>query len=442
MKENIAAESELPSNHLGMLPAFLLIILPFLYFYSELTATTVFELAIYFTLLYRLLFVTTLEVTRDEKLFWLLTSVWLLLAGVSVVNSVEPVVSLISYSKLMALASLTYLCSIYFSEEKNCVFIFQISIFIAIIHSVICFSEYVIAAPIPATWIDPGMKSLIRTRCAGVFTDPNIFGAFLSSVFIFGLGMFFKYKNKFYLILAQVGLVLCGTSLFMTLSRGAWVGLTAGLIAMFVLIFLKLQLKPDLKPVFVVFTILMIVFLAGPFKYRFLSLTNSKDMTISQRSLINKAIFQSINKIPLTGFGLHTFNQIYPQFRIVGGDYPMNAHNEFLHSLVETGPFSVLFMILIILFVFYRIIVSKKITLPDIVFISSFISLFVHNLTGFSSRILPTSILIAISLGGMIPAIFSDEGRQKLSFKARLTLIPIVLIMLLVSIYGDRKSVV
>jgi tetratricopeptide (TPR) repeat protein len=258
------------------------------------------------------------------------------------------------------------------------------------------------------------------------------------------LGLILFSKEKKEIILSAISLVFCGTGIFMTLSRGGWVALSAALFSFIVALIISRK-KIDIfnyKAITCSLILLFIIFILGPFKYRLFSITKPSDMTFYQRTLINKGIMGAVSKIPITGHGLHTFSQIYPFYRIVGGDYPLYAHNEYLQSMVETGFLSSVFLAFItlgILIISYKSAKQRK--YDSIVFAAVFISFVIQNISGFSSRIFPTSILIALSVGALLASqlkikeLKNDYTRQ-LQYKCiNYSLISLVLIVLLGGLY-------
>ena len=137
-------------------------------------------------------------------------------------------------------------------------------------------------------------------------------------------------------------------------------------------------------------------------------------MTFAQRTLINKGVFAALRRFPIAGHGLHSFNQVYPRYRIVGGDYPMNAHNEFIHSMIETGFLSAAILALTTLFLLKTAWLCRTGHTHQALFTAVFVSLLVQNLSGFSSRILPTSLLIPLRLRASLRRI---SGRKRSSSK-------------------------
>lgn len=274
--------------------------------------------------------------------------------------------------------------------------LFSAAVWTGIIHSLIAIQEYIEAPPIPATWIDPALKEFVRTRCAGIFTDPNIFGAFLAVLFIFILTALLQAEKPKNLAITGTALLLTGFAELTTLSRGSWIALAAGLICLAFILWRGRDEKIKFVLPTLILVILAAIALLGPFRYRIFSIVKTQDMTIAQRSLILKGFRDNFASLPLIGHGPHSFNQVYPKFRAVGGDYPMNAHNELLHSLVETGHLSALCLLLLFMQIFLPSLRRGQ-SLTGAASASVLLCLFIHNMGGFSSRILPTTLMIVLA---------------------------------------------
>ncbi len=381
-------------------------VFPFLYFFSELHATFLLEIVVgagatWFglQLLRRQL---CLSVQIRSVMF--LVMVWLFLAARSVWVSVDPTVSWPVFIKAAALGLASLVISALLASTDNYVAFYRAAAWAGIIHGVIAIHEYIEAPSIPLTWLDPAARSLFRTRCAGIFTDPNIFAAFLAALFVFSLGLLLNADSRSERVLAAAALLAEGLAIFTTLSRGGWIALTAGLFTAAILIARhRARLSHGFwRPLLFVGLLLTAVFFVGPFKMRFLSIGNPQDMTFAQRTLINKGIFAALRRFPIAGHGLHSFNQVYPRYRIVGGDYPMNAHNEFIHSMIETGFLSAAILALTTIVLLKTSWQSQTKHTHQALFTAVFVSLLIHNLSGFSSRILPTSLLVSISIAGIL----------------------------------------
>jgi O-antigen ligase len=406
---------------------FVTIILPFAYFYSEARAIYALELFTLGFVALSLLFSKSKyhrPLTSANGALMALLGAWAFLVARSYFVAVTPESTYPNILKAGALLLLIAATAREFAEgpQKTKLAFFAFGALAGAIHGGIALLEYIEAPPIPITWLDPELKEVFRTRCAGIFTDPNIFGSFLSILFVLTLGYVITAPTKGLRRLGAASALLSGFGILSTLSRGAWVALAASLFTAGLLLYLKPKPMVSVhakRLLWVAAICLVLVVLIGPFKYRLISIGRPTDMTFAQRTLINKAFVKHFKEFPLTGYGLHSFNQIYPRYRVVGGDYPMNAHNEFLHSLLETGHLSSLvlaFICLYMLKIFFSI--RKKAGVGSVIFPSIFVMLLVQNLSGFSSRILPTAAFIAVTVGYGFYAKLGrkKEGKKELTF--------------------------
>ena len=401
-----------------ILAIFTIFAVPLLYFYDE--TATVLITSIFSSLFVLFHFYEQRKYSLQPNIIFTVIIVllfgWLLTVGNSVFVSCSIYGSWPTFIKICILLSLCYLTSCQLAKNSSSyIDFYRIAALTGFLQGITAICEYIEAPEIPKTWLDPASKELFRTRCCGIMTDPNIFAAFLSVMFIFTVALIIRSENKKEQIFSSISLILCGTGIIMTLSRGGWVALFAALVAFIISLFIAKN-KPQkfaIKLLGISVITLLVIFFAGPFKYRLFSITKPSDMTFYQRTLINKGIFGSINKLPLAGHGIHTFNQVYPLYRIVGGDYPMYAHNEYLQSMIETGFLSSILLIAITIGLFIIIYKSaKQNKFDNLVFSSVFISLLIQNLSGFSSRIFPTSVLIAISVGGILASQLEKQNSE------------------------------
>ena len=171
---------------------FTVLILPFIYFYDEALAVLLFEVfSVSFFLYYLLKYGKNFKSNRIGYIFLLLFGVWYFTVGRSVVVSLNQDASFEVFFKFSALILLVFGLTINykFERKKAIIDLFVSSMFAGLIHGAIAVKEYIDAPPIPDTWLDPLSKNIFRTRCAGIFTDPNVFAAYLSVIFIFTIEM-------------------------------------------------------------------------------------------------------------------------------------------------------------------------------------------------------------------------------------------------------------
>ncbi|NLI78245.1 MAG: hypothetical protein GX442_17650 [Candidatus Riflebacteria bacterium] len=386
-------------------PAWLVFAVPFLYFLNE-PFTVALHQAVAVPLLFLLAGGRAYRPGNQlSGWFFRLCLGWLLVMGLSAVRSVDPSVSAPVFLKLLGLVAIAATVRYAGPDTKVGPALFAAAALAGVVHGWLARGEYLEAAPIPPSWVDPEMRGLIPTRCAGLFSDPNVFGAYLAALLPFTLGGIFTdpdHPVRPYLFGA--GFFGAGVALLTTFSR---TGYLAGLLA--VAVFLALH-RPERRlsmgmKVFVVACLLLLgVFVLGPFRHRLLSIANPSDMTTSQRTLINRGIMRAVDRIPFFGYGLHTFNTVYPQFRIVGGDYPFNAHNEFLHTLVEAGPLATGLLGALCLLLVLQVWREWRRPAPGPTGLraagaAAWAALFLQNLGGFSDRIFPTAVVLAVATG-------------------------------------------
>lgn len=96
--------------------------------------------------------------------------------------------------------------------------------FLVAVHGVY---EYVVAAPIPASWQSIGHE---RTRVYSVFGSPNIMGSYMAFIVPTAIGFALYEKNRsqrwFYILVA----VLATMALVFTFTRGAWLAFFVGIL--------------------------------------------------------------------------------------------------------------------------------------------------------------------------------------------------------------------
>ncbi|MBF0408741.1 MAG: O-antigen ligase family protein [Candidatus Riflebacteria bacterium] len=370
--------------------------------------------------------------TADRLTFRLLLvflCIWIGTCFISCYFSIDPSSSFYSFLKLLTLILIFFESMLFFKDSTNSFLVVVCTA--CVIHSLFGISDYFQEIPIPATWIDPNLRDVIKTRSTGVFSDPNIFGAFLSMFFPFLLmGTVVSTEKKSVKTLFAGTLFISAYALFTTFSRGAYIASFCGLMVFLAVKKPSLEISFNKKILIALFLLLTVVFFAGPFKYRMFSIFRPSDMTFSQRTLINKAIIKALPDVPLTGYGLHTFSLIYPKFRVVGGDYPLYAHNEFMQMYIECGPVAFaafgLICLTILLRIFQMIFSKKREEFFEACSAGVFSAVILNNISGFSSRIFPTAVVIAIVSAGLFRkdiSLFISETKNQLKKTANMYLI-------------------
>jgi len=418
---------------------FLVLAAPFFYSLSENLTLLFVQLGSLFMTLFLVHGMLFHEGGKLSTFFFRVCLVWLVCMGISTIFSIDPTTSLPFFLKVIGLVLVA--CSVRYaldSPSASETVFFSAGIAV-IVQSAFGIFEYLMEYPIPPSWIDPGMRGIISSRAAGLFGDPNILAGYLSALLPYVLGGFFEYSSDFRLLAFwSLSLFLGIFAIMASFSRGGYV---AGIVSLAVVLLL---IKPNAEPTFkkkilgALALVLIGIFFIGPFKYRFFSIVKTSDMTLSQRTLLTKGILGAAGRVPLFGFGPHTFSQVYPQFRVVGGDYPLYAHNEILQSFFEMGVLTALALATCCFVLFRQIYLffkqpKGKISWLTVSLCGSFAALVVQNFGGFTSRILPTSLLIALSTGGILNGMERRTLDEQPWFKARIPLLVwVVFIVLLV----------
>ncbi|HNV69810.1 MAG TPA: O-antigen ligase family protein [Candidatus Ozemobacteraceae bacterium] len=353
--------------------------------------------------------------TKTSAWFFRLCLLWLIGWGISVYASADPSVSAPVYWKLLGLVLVAGSMRYALCEEGVQSAFLHAAALAVLVHGCAGVFEYFDPQPMPLSWIDPSQRGVIPFRSSGFFADPNVYGAYLAALLPLVLaGWFSTTLTPATAVLWPAAFLAGSAGLLVSYSRGAWLGALAGLAVVVILRKPGWSLTWRRKVLLAVSLVIVAVFLAGPFKYRFFSMARPNDMTIAQRALLTQGMWDMARHAPWQGFGLHTFSQIYPQFRRVGGDYPMYAHNEFLQTFLEGGFISLLGlvgMVLTLLSLLWRL--SRR-DAGHVSWLASacggtFVCVLVHNLSGFSARIFPVSLVLAIAVGGLLRAMRRED---------------------------------
>lgn len=203
-------------------------------------------------------------------------------------------------------------------------------------------------------------------RISGPFMTPNDFAAYLAPLGILNLGLVFvKFKSWFVRLFSKVLLISLLACLFLTLSRGAWVGAFIGLVF--------LGIFTNRRAFFKIVLIMLLVFLMlGMFlpqeKKDFMRFGfNFSDPGSRDRRALMKIGLEMWKSEPLVGVGLGTFMHNFDRFRHDKKSYPWGvsyAHNCYLQTLSETGLLGFLSFLFLIAAIFFKSIAKLKKLVP------------------------------------------------------------------------------
>ena len=128
-----------------------------------------------------------------------------------------------------------YLATRLISSERQCRMVYYVMVAIAGIIALHGIYQFIVAAPIPASWTDQA-EAAVRTRVYSIFGSPNIMGDFMVMFAPMCAALAYTLKNKF----AKIGcwlltFTMCFSCLF-TMSRGAWVAMAVAILVFSVLV--------------------------------------------------------------------------------------------------------------------------------------------------------------------------------------------------------------
>lgn len=191
--------------------------------------------------------------------------------------------------------------------------------------------QYFIGVEIQKEWVDVNSNADMRARVYSVFGNPNIFAEYLVMMVPLTVALFWSTKRDtvkiFYFILFGIQVL----ALFMTMSRGGWIGLAVA--AMVFIFFVKRKL-------------LLFAIPAGAFGFlllpasivaRFFTIFNLSDSSTSYRFKIWEITGEVIRDNFFVGVGLghqpfkYTFESYIRTMPI------FHAHNSFIEIFAELG---------------------------------------------------------------------------------------------------------
>ena len=199
-------------------------------------------------------------------------------------------------------------------------------------------------------WLDVTYFSDIRTRVVSLFDNSNVLAFYLVIIFPFALDLVFKAgrrRERFLALFSVAAIVLCTV---FTWSRGAWIGLIVSAI-----IYLLINTRAVIKAfagLCLALPVLSIVVPSSVIK-RFMSIGDLADSSTYYRVLTWRGSLRAISESILGGYGygLSSFEAVYPAYAIAGIEAAEHTHSLYLQLLFGTGLVGlVLFLIVVFLF--------------------------------------------------------------------------------------------
>ncbi len=191
-------------------------------------------------------------------------------------------------------------------------------------------------------------------RATAGFKTPNGLGAYLAVAIPITMSLVvLKGKRARYRILNIATLIIMICALYLTFSRGAWLGILVGILV------LSLLFTYSMKKAVVSWGVL----LSGLFFLVFLGINNpnfinNRRNTIQWRLGVWEDSLKMVKERPLFGRGINTFMREFEAYRRDKGCDPTYAHNSYLQLLVETGIAGLL-TFLYVLWSLFRSVIDK-----------------------------------------------------------------------------------
>lgn len=228
-------------------------------------------------------------------------------------------------------------------------------------------------------------------RSIATFPDPHMLSFFLGMLLPFALGLFWKFKNKIYLIIFCTMLIAD----LLTFSRGGYLGLFAGTIGVIFLLLNKLKKENKLKVFVLGFMVATLLIIPGPISERFFSSFNFSEGSNQGRIETWKKAGEIIINHPFLGVGIGN----YALEISATANYrdPIYAHSNYLDIAAETGLLNLFLWLGFLGSLFFMFLKKAK----DSLFFCASISIIIfaaHSLVEtsiYSPVVLPLFLIIA-----------------------------------------------
>lgn len=234
-------------------------------------------------------------------------------------------------------------------------------------------------------------------RAFGFFADPHNFAFFLGLCFFVALGYLFFERGGSFRLFSGIGAALMLLAVFLSFSRGGYLGIIAGLIFFLAVIIYKAGWLSKSLITLGFFILAVSLFNPGAVSQRFFSIFNPKEGSNSERMKNWKEAAEIIKDHPLIGVGLGNYAAtIEPT---IGERSSIYAHNIFLDIAAETGiPNGMIFLILIFVSIFRGL---KSDSAIGFGLAASLVYFLVHGIfdTPFYSPQVLTMLLVILALG-------------------------------------------
>jgi putative inorganic carbon (hco3(-)) transporter len=219
---------------------------------------------------------------------------------------------------------------------------------ITLIVSVYGLHQYVYGAEALATWVDPTSPLSKATRVYSYLGNPNLLAGYLVPAVAFSAAAFFVWRNWGAKLLALTMVAVNAACLYLTLSRGGWIGMAFMAVAFILLLvnwwsvllprFWRKLAFPLALGGMIGFTVLAFL-LVEPFRDRVSSIfVGREDSSNNFRINVWTSVLEMIRDRPILGIGPGNtaFNKVYPFYQRARFT-ALSAYSIPLEIAVETG---------------------------------------------------------------------------------------------------------
>ncbi|MDD7362572.1 MAG: O-antigen ligase family protein [Peptoniphilus sp.] len=228
-------------------------------------------------------------------------------------------------------------------DEKRLHEIFSAIAIASTVLALIGIAQYVIGIDVEEEWVDKASNGDIRARVYSLFGNPNIFAEYLVMTMPILVGVFWTTKRDSVRLTFIAMFLINLLALFMTMSRGGWLGLA---VAAFVFLFI---VRKELLLLAIPISGVVIAALPQTIISRFMTIFNLRDTSTSYRFKIWEVTGKVIHDHFLIGLGLGHLPFKYTFERYIRTMPIYHAHNTFIQIFAEIGLVGfILFLIFIV----------------------------------------------------------------------------------------------
>ena len=257
------------------------------------------------------------------------------LSGASIWNSPDKGISIYNYQYLMLHYILTYYLVINtVHTQKQLERVMQALLASAFIVTIYGFYQYFFSAQmLTREWVDNEQFPDLKFRVFSTLKNPNLLAGYLVTMISIAGGLCCTAKGKKSRLLWCGLILIFGTCLVLTYSRGAWISLLVVIVVYGLLYDRKAFLLLALLP-------LVVLFNHDVMMERLLSIVNPTDTSAGLRWALWESTLAMIADHPLLGVGWGAYRLVYPEYDFYVNNAStiiFHAHNMYLSIAAEIG---------------------------------------------------------------------------------------------------------